>query len=271
MRELKRRVKALETDIKRKKIAVRSEQVMALYGQVCLCSSYQINVRKLTTPIELIDLAWILAICSLRTYRFKNTALIALKMNIYRRLIFLVNGLSLKNDLKKSVVNEVELHNTNSCQEISSYILPSEVVILLLSGEPDFLSLCINTERERSCKESKGAKEKKPDHCISNDELPKNNSSTASDNNRPSAKASVKCEYIVRELEDIAMTFDMDINREILWIKLIEKLVETSNDKPRFILRGNGNKCVIEKATGHQWDRDSLKYHMNRVVKWHRC
>lgn len=216
MRRIASRIKALETDLRKRKISKRFEQVMALYSQVCLDNSYQINVAKITTSIELIDLAWILAICSLRKLSFKSTELIALKINIYKKLITMANKTTLERKLKQSVVNEVELHNNNSFQEIHSYILPPDVAILLLSADPSFIGLCINTEIKHGVKEQTTQKEKNFKHPESSNELLVNINYTVTCDNRPSAKTAAKCEFIVKELEDIAMSFNMEINREIL-------------------------------------------------------
>ncbi|CZG11028.1 hypothetical protein SDB69_03455 [Legionella pneumophila serogroup 1] len=252
MRGIARRIKALETDIKKRVISERFKQVMAFYNQVCIGNPYQINLIKITMPAELIDLAWVLAICSLSNLNFKSTALIALKINIHKKLMDMINKISLENKLKQTCVKEIELHNISSYHEIHSYILPPDVIILLLSGEPDFMSLCINSEMKNIDKKLKEQKEKNFNLTVSN--------------NRPSAKTIPKCEFIVKELEEIAMSFAMAINREILWSQLQQKC----NGNPRFKLDGKRNTYIIEIATNNKWDRERLKHHMDNVIEWHK-
>ncbi|HAT6916195.1 hypothetical protein [Legionella pneumophila] len=248
----------------RRKIAVRAKQVMALYSQVCLGNSFQINVAKITTPVELIDLAWVLAICSLRTLNFKSTALIALKINTYNKLMTMVNELPLENKLEQKIVNEVQLHDKNSLQEIRSYILPPGAVIKFLSLESGFIGLCINLASENTCKALKDVKEKTLNSSVTSKQLPETNIQTKIYDGRPSDKKSSKCEFIVRELEDIAESFDMKINRETLWSQLKIKC----NGESRFQIEGK--KYIVEKATENKWDREGLKYHMDDVIEWHK-
>ncbi|AOW57610.1 TPA: hypothetical protein JBK40_02370 [Legionella pneumophila] len=253
MRGIASRIKALETNIKKKIISERFKQVMAFYNQACIGNSYQINLIKITMPVELIDLAWILAICSLRTLNFKSTALIALKINIYMELMSMVNKLPLESKIKHTLVKEVELHNINSYHEIPSYILSPEVIISLLSSKPDFISMCLNTEMKNTDKKLKEPKE-------TNFNLPVLNT-------RPSAKTIPKCEFIVNELEQIAMSFNTAINREILWSQLKQRCKDNNS---RFNLGGKRENYIIEKATGNSWDKEGLKYHMKNVIKWHK-
>lgn len=266
MRGIASRIKALETNLKKKIISERFKQVMAFYNQACIGNPYQINLIKITMSVELIDLAWVLAICSLRTLNFKSTALIALKINIYKKLMSMVNKLPLEIKLQQTHVKEIELHNMGSYQEISSYIFPPDVIILLLSAEPDYISLCINTEKKNAVKKLKDQKAKNFNHSVPSNEFPKNNSHTVSYDNRPSAKTIAKCEFLVKELEEIAMSFDMAINREILWNQLKKKC----NGNSRFKLSGKQSTCIIEIATDNQWNREGLSHHMDHVIEWHK-
>lgn len=264
MRGIASRIKAAETNLKKMIISERFKQVMAFYNKACIGNSYQINLIKITMPVELIDLAWILAICSLRTLNFKSTALIALKINIYKELMSMVNKLPLERKIKYTLVKEAELHNINSYHEIPSYILPPDVIILLLSAEPNFISLCINREIKNSVKGLKDQKGKNIIHPVPSNEALKNNSHTGSFDNRPSTTTIAKCEFIVKELEEIALSNNMAINREILWSQMKKKC----DDNPRFKL--GGKRFIIEIATDNQWDREGLTHHIDRVIAWHK-
>lgn len=264
MRGIASRIKALEMNLKKKIISERFKQVMAFYNQACIGNPYQINLIKITMSVELIDLAWVLAICSLRTLNFKSTALIALKINIYMELMRMVNKLPLESKMKHTLVKEVELHNVSSYHEIQSYILPPDIIILLLSAGPDFISLCVKTEMKTVVKEPKDQKEKNCINPVSSNDAPTNNSNIARYDNRPSANTIPKCEFILNELEEIAMSFDMAINRETLWSQLKKKC----NGNQRFKLVGK--RYILEIATDNQWDRDRLTHHIDRVVEWHK-
>lgn len=234
---------------------------MALYVQVCIGNSFQINLAKITDPFELIDLSWILAICSLKKVSFKNAALISLKRNIHKKLMIIVSDslYQFKSKLIATYVNEVEHLNMLPLQKIHSYRLPPEVIISLLLNDSNFAGLYAFTELNDE-------KHSLNHHMLSK-QLPKNSPQTVCDVDRPSAKAIPKCEFIVKELEEISISFGMAINREILWNQLKQRCKENS---PRFKLEGKRETSVVEKATGNVWNREALNYHMDNVIAWHK-
>lgn len=253
-------IKTLKKNIIKLNASNRHEQIMALYAQVCIGNPFQINLTKITEPFELIDLSWILAICSLKKLSFKSAALISLKRNIHKKLMMRVSDslYQFKSKLIATYVNEAEHLNILPLQKIHSYKLPPEVVISLLLNDPNFAGLYAFTELNDE-------KQSLNPHISS--KLSENSPQTVRDVDRPSAKAIPKCEFIVKELEEISISFGMAINREILWNQLKQRC---KGNSPRFKLEGKRETSVGEKATGNVWNREALNYHMDSVIAWHK-
>lgn len=261
-------IKILKKNIIKLNASNRHEQIMALYVQVCIANQFQINLAKITEPFELIDLSWILAICFLKKLSFKSAAFMSLKKNIHKKLMIIVSDslYQFKSKLIATYVNEVEHLNILPLQKIHSYMLPPEVTISLLLSDPNFACLCIQTETAYAFTELNDEKQNINHHMLSK-QLPENNRQTVHDGDRPSAKAIPKCEFIIKELEEISISFGMAINREILWNQLKQRCKENSS---RFKLGGKRETSVVEKATGNVWNREALKYHMDSVIAWHK-
>lgn len=248
-------------------ILIRADQVMAVYSQVCLDNPFKINLMKINEPIDLINLAWVLAICSLNTLNFKDLALIALEKSMYNKLMTMVNNCEyeVKNKLKHKYVDEVDPLNITVTKR-HSYVLPSEVVIFLLSTDPSFIKLCTDTQANNACEKLNSVKEEASDNVVFDEQESKSKSKTDYDEDRPSDKTIAKCEFIVKELEEIAVSIGMAINREILWQQLRQKC----KDNVRFKLVGKYGTSIIEIATENQWNREGLKHHMDHVIEWHK-
>ena len=140
---LNSRIRALEKLIIKTNNQQRYEQIMALYTQICIGKQFQIDLAKITNPVQLIDLSWVLAICSLKKLTFSNAALLALKTNLHKKLIDIVCNPSyqFKNELKKISLREIG--NIKLC----SYITPPNAVIRLILDDDSFSNLCKKSEK----------------------------------------------------------------------------------------------------------------------------
>ncbi|STX38817.1 hypothetical protein [Legionella feeleii] len=255
-------IEGLKMSFRSVNILIRADQVMAFYSQVCLSNAFKINLTEINQPVDLINLSWVLAICSLNLLDFKNLALIALEKTIYNKLMGMLDeaNYELKKKLKHKYVDEVDPLNI-SVTKRHTYILPPDVVTFLLLKESNFSKLCVHSGNKNDDK-------RLCDSLNQNDEqLRKNKHQIESPNYRPSTKSISKCEFIVKELEEIAMSFNEAINREILWNQLKHKC---NDGNSRFKLGGGRSKQIIEIATGNSWDRERLNYHLDNVIKWHK-
>lgn len=223
---------------------------------------------EINEPIDLINLAWILAICSLSTLNFKDLALIALEKSMYKKLMSMVDNCDyeVKKRLKHKYVDEVDPLNITVTKR-HSYVLPSDVVVFLLSKDPHVTKLCTDAKINSVCEELNSVKEEEPDNMVSDEQESKNKFQTDCSIDKPSDKTIAKCEFIVKELEEIATSFKtLAINREILWKQLKKKC----EGNPRFKLAGKSGTSIIEIATENQWNREGLIHHMDHVIEWHK-
>ncbi|MFC3909000.1 hypothetical protein ACFORL_07925 [Legionella dresdenensis] len=140
---LNSRIRALETLIIKTNNKQRHEQIMALYAQICIGKQFQIDLAKITNSIQLIDLSWVLAICSLKKLTFSNEALLAFKTNLHNKLMNIVcNPLyQFKDELKKISLREV------GNIELCSYVISPNAVIRLLLDDDNFSNLCKKPEK----------------------------------------------------------------------------------------------------------------------------
>ena len=110
-------------------------------------------------------------------------------------------------------------------------------------------------------------KKEELDNIVSDEQEPKTELQMDCYEDKPSDKTIPKCEFIVKEFEEIAISFTtLAINREILW----QQMRKRCEGNLRFKLAGKRDTSIIEIATGNQWDREGLKHHMDNVIKWHK-
>ena len=119
-------------------ILKRTDQIIALLDEICIEHPYRFDPSKIKKPIQLINLAWVIAICrkglaSFRDVDFKDTALNSMAETMRQNLIGALNAPT-KLKLKLRYIDEVDLAYGVTVTKTMTYELPPELVIKLISN-----------------------------------------------------------------------------------------------------------------------------------------
>lgn len=238
----------------------RADQVTALFNKICVENPIRIDITKVQSDIQLINLAWILAFCrrgcgSFRDVNFDDMALNSMAEDIRKILIGKLQDYGNIPGLTAKYYDEVDLVTGATVTKTLSYCLPPDLIIKLIKEDSIFSEYLLKNELplKSVSKKSDTKKVLKGTRKVENGEQ------------RPSQQGSARSEIIRSELELILdESCPSLINRDTLW----QALLNRAENNQASLFEKNKNK-VIEKDTGVVWEREKANHHLDQIIAWH--
>lgn len=124
-------------------VLTRIEKITSLYNEICIDDPIRIDINKIKQPIQLINLAWILAFCrrgfeSFCNVNFNDLAVAAMAESIRVQLTDTLQYSGRLNNLNAKYYDEPDFVSYDTYKKKLSYEIPPSVVISLLSEDPIF-------------------------------------------------------------------------------------------------------------------------------------
>lgn len=133
---------------KKRKVINRANNIVLLLNEICVTNPIRIDKSRITTSIEAINLAWIIAICQAKYNAFKDIELRSLTLQaganyIHKRIIDSLRQSGNLSRLQQHSSQEVDMVFADVTTLVLNYTLPLDLIQKLLTNDPAFSECCL--------------------------------------------------------------------------------------------------------------------------------